>query len=342
MTLRDKLFGRKILFFCVQTFNLEREIKGKLEELGANVFYFDERPANNNFTKGIIRLKRSFYQAKIDNYYKSILTDTKDVQFDFLFVNRGEVIPAFFLIEFRKIHPSCMFIFYTWDSFANLSHPITILDHFDRKFTFEPEDATKYKINFRPLFYLDALKNLEVGKLENDILFLGTAHSDRYRISIEIYNWALAHNLSMFCYYYMHGRLVYIYKRLFDKTFQQFDYKKLSFKSLNLRNIASLYKKSKVVLDINHPHQKGLTMRTFETIGARKKLITTNKEIVKYPFYTPNNVCVIDRDNIELEESFFKTSYLDIDDDIYQKLSIEGWLYNIFVDSEELFWDKYK
>lgn len=342
MTLKDKLAGKNVIFFSVQTFDLEKEIKRKLEESGANVFYYDERPANNNFTKGIIRIKRNFYQKRINKYYKTILADTKKTKFDFLFVNRGEVIPSFFLEEFKKHHTNCEFIFYTWDSFTNHVHPTTILEHFDRKLTFDPEDATKYKINFRPLFYLDIFKNPLKEKIEYDILFLGTAHSDRYRISSEINEWAKARELSMFCYYYMHGRLVYLYKRLFDKTFKQFDYSKLSFASLKLSDILALYKKSNVVLDINHPNQKGLTMRTFEAIGAKKKLITTNREIAKFPFYNKHNISVIERDDVILDEDFFDNEYKDIDEHLYIKLSMEGWLYNIFVDNEAEFWNQFK
>lgn len=62
MTLKESIQGKKILFFSVQTFNLEKEIKKTMEENGAVVTYYDERPSNSNFTKGIIRLKRDIYQ----------------------------------------------------------------------------------------------------------------------------------------------------------------------------------------------------------------------------------------------------------------------------------------
>jgi len=339
MTINEKIANKNIIFFSVQTFNLEKAIKRKMEELGANVFYYDERPNNNNFTKGIIRLKRNLYQKKIDSYYRDILEEVKNISFDYLFVNRGEVIPDFFLEEFRKLQQHCEFIFYTWDSFANHDHPTTILKYFDRKFTFDPEDSLKFNINFRPLFYLDDFKALTSLPIKYDILFLGTAHSDRYRVSVEISNWALKNNLSAFCYYYMHGRLVYLYKKLFDKTFKQFDYGKLSFRSLNISEIIKLYKESKVVLDINHPNQKGLTMRTFEAIAAKKKLITTNSEIKKFPFYNANNIYIIDRNNIVLDKTFFETNHIEIDNQSYDRLSIEGWLYNIFVDEEALLWN---
>lgn len=338
MNLNKHLEGKRILFLSVKTFNLEVEIIKKLEEYGARVTYYDERPANNNFIKGIIRFKRSLVQKKIDSYYKKILAEILETKFDYFFLNRGEIVPEFFLQEFRKRQFDCQLILSTWDSFENQSHPVTILKYFDRKFTFDPNDAFEHQINFRPLFYLDAFKNLNSIDKEFDILFLGTAHSDRYKISKLVKNWASQNRLLTFCYYYMHGRLVYVFKKIFDKTFGEFNFLDLSFKSLTLSEIVSLYQKSNVILDINHPLQSGLTMRTFEAIGAKKKLITTNQNISKYPFYNENNIFIIDRNNINLELSFFEKTYVNIDSNLYEKLSIEGWLFNLFVDSDESFW----
>lgn len=343
MKLNKVLEHKNILFFSVQTFNLEKEIIKGLEGFGARVDYYDERPANNNFTKGIIRLRRGIYQNKIDKYYKNILSDIKNKKYDFLFVNRGEIIPEFFLENFKKYTPNCTLIFYTWDSFTNHSHPLKILKYFDKKFTFDSDDAIKYGLAFRPLFFLDAYRDIRHVKnedIEYDLLFLGTAHSDRYTISRNIVEWCKKNRLKSFCYYFMHGRLVYFYKRIFDKTFQEFNYEKLSFKSLNTEEILELYNKSNVILDINHPGQKGLTMRTFESIGAEKKLITTNTEIKKYSFYNSNNIYIIDRNNIQLERSFFESKYQKIDDELYDRMSIEGWLKCLFLERESDVWIK--
>lgn len=340
MTLKDKIENKNIIFFSVQTFNLEKEIILKLKQFGANVHYFDERPSNSNFTKGIIRLKRSFYQHKIDSYYKKILKNSREIKYDYLFVNRGEVIPAFFLKDFKTAHPRCEFIFFTWDSFTNHNHPTTILEYFDKKFTFDPDDAKKYKIDFRPLFYLDSYKNMASydGNILYDLLFLGTAHSDRYRIGNFLAELCKKNGLNTFTFYYMHGRIVYFYKRFFEKSFKEFDFKKLAFKSLTTSEILSLYEKSNVILDINHPGQKGLTMRTFEAIGANKKLITTNSEIIKYPFYNKNNVFLIDRNDLEIDFDFFKNTYEPLPADIMFQISIDGWLYSLFVDHDNYFW----
>lgn len=343
MNFKNKLAGKKILFFSVQTFNLEKEIKNKLEDLGAIVDYYDERPTNNYFVKGIIRVKRNFYQKTIDKYYKNILKETNNEVYNYLFVNRGEIVPEFFLQNFKKKHPKCECIFYTWDSFTNHSHPTQIVKYFDKKFTFDPVDAVKFGLDFRPLFFLDSFKSLRdksSKKNKFDLLFLGTAHSDRYTISNNIKRWCNDNNLKSYCYYFIHGRLVYLYKKIFDKSFKLFDYKKLNFKSLTTYEILELYSISNVILDINHPGQKGLTMRTFETIGASKKMITTNAEIKKYSFYNPNNIYVIERDNINLSLDFFKNEYEPIEKDLRKRLSIEGWINCIFIEKESNVWIK--
>ncbi len=336
----NQLQGKKILFFSVRFFNLENEIIQKLESFGAIVTYYDERPNNSNLTKAIIRVKKSLYQVKINSYYQDILKRIEDEKFDYLFVNKGEVIPEFFLQKFTENNPNCTKLFYCWDSFDNNPHAVSNLKYFDRKSTFDPQDAKKYGIDFRPLLFLDDYKSLKKGNESIDLLFLGTAHSDRYIISNKLKDWCIENNLIAFCFYYMQGKFVYHYKKYFDKTFKQFDYKKLSFKSLTKNEILDYYQKSKVILDINHPYQRGLTLRTFEALGAGKKIITTNQEIEKFPFYNANNIFVINRENIQLEKMFFQTPYKEIDRETYDKFSLEGFLYNIFVNPETDYWRK--
>jgi hypothetical protein len=50
---------------------------------------------------------------------------------------------VFFLRIQEKTHTQCVLFFYTWDSFTNHSHPTSILKYFDKKFTFDSDDAFK-------------------------------------------------------------------------------------------------------------------------------------------------------------------------------------------------------
>jgi hypothetical protein len=338
----DQLRNKNILFLCVKTFNLEEQIKSKLEGFGAKVYFYDERIKDSNLTKAIIRVKKSLYTRKITNYYRKILKETKLIDFQYLLVLRGEVVPEFFLKEFKQDHPNCTFIFYNWDSFANTNNTVNLLYLYDRKFTFDPEDSKIYNINFRPLYYIDKYLNITQKEIKKyDLLFLGTAHSDRYIISSKIKKYLEKNGKQVFCYYFMHSKWVYYYKKRFDKTFEYFEKSKLNFKSLTLNQIVNLYEESNVILDINHPNQKGLTMRTFEAIGAKRKLITTNKEILKFDFYNSQNIYYINRNDLEIDLSFFDKPYEEINPEAYKKLSISGWIYNLFIDDEHDYWKNF-
>ena len=335
----ESLKNKKILYISVKTFNYELEIANKLREFGAKVDYFDERPSNSVLTKGIIRLKRSFFQKKINTYYKSILKKIESEKYDFFFLVKGEVIPSFFLAKLKLLQKDCSFIYYTWDSFENNPNAFSILHFFDKKLTFDPLDAESFKLEFRPLFYIDKYEKMKnIKKSKYKMLFLGTAHSDRYRISNDVVNWCKKHDFSTFTYYYMQSKLVYFLKSKFDASFKDFDYKKLNFKSLSIDEIIKYYEDSSIILDINHPNQRGLTMRTFEALGAGKKIITTNKEIKKYSFYNSNNIFVIDRENIELEKAFFEFNFNPINEDILFEMSITGWIKSVFIQNDSNYW----
>lgn len=332
MTIEARLRRKNILVLSVEYFGYEKAIVQKLRTFGAHVDFYDERPSNSVLAKGIIRVKRSFYQKQIDAYYRKILHHILKIRYDYLVVLRGEVVPVFFLQAFRKMNPHAHLVYYTWDSFKNNKHSLNILKYFDARYTFDPDDARTHNITFRPLFFMDEYARLNQPPLNGhlyDLLFLGTAHSDRYSISTKLMEWCQTKELRTYAYYYCQSRSVYFYKKLFDPLFKNFDYRSLSFQPLSRASVLQLYKQSSVILDINHPGQSGLTIRTFEALGAGKKIITTNTEIKNYSFYDENNILVIDRNDPKLRLEFFKSPFRPLDRNVLYTMSLSGWINEI-------------
>ncbi|MCV4677987.1 hypothetical protein OFC08_34485, partial [Escherichia coli] len=58
----------------------------------------------------------------------------------------------------------------------------------------------------------------------------------------------------------------------------------VEFEPLSQSEVVEMMKCSEIIIDIHHPRQRGLTMRTIECIGLNKKIITTNEDIKKYDF----------------------------------------------------------
>ncbi|WP_226064006.1 hypothetical protein [Kaistella polysaccharea] len=312
-----------------------------MENQGALVDLFDERPSNSFFTKAILRIKKELYTVKINEYFKAIIEKIKDYKYDYFLLIKGEATPAFFLEFIKSNNPGIKFIFYTYDSFNNNSNGFGILKYFDYKYTFDSKDAVKYKMKFRPLFFAPdyGLLNQIDKKFDYDLAFIGTAHSDRYMICESARNWCEKNNFTMFTYYFSPSKTLFKFKKLTEKDFRTFDPAKISFRSLKHKEIVDIYKKSKVILDITHKGQNGLTMRTFETLGAGRKLITTNPEIKTYPFYDPQNIWVIERGNVQFDKKFFETDFKEINDQLRQTMSLEGWVNEIFTMKNPGYWD---
>jgi len=82
----------------------------------------------------------------------------------------------------------------------------------------------------------------------------------------------------------------------------------------------------KVIVDITHKNlHAGLSLRFFEAMEFRKKLITTNREVLEYDFYHPNNIYVYGHSSISIDE-FMRLPYCEIDYKITDKYKIKEWL----------------
>lgn len=327
------LKDKKILLISVKFFNYEVLIKNELEKMGALVTLFDERPSNSFYSKAIIRIKKEFYKTTINNYYQNLIKEIQNNKFDYFLLIKGEAVPKFFIDFLKSNNSNIQMFYYTYDSFKNNKNGLELMDMFDAKFTFDSNDALNYNMQFRPLFFASDYSDLYMKKDNGylyDLAFIGTAHSDRYAIAENANKWCLNNGFIMFTFYFSPSKLLFKIKKITEKTFKNFDNNKISFNSLSHYDIISIYKGSKAILDINHPGQKGLTMRTFETLGAGRKLITTNENVKSYPFYNPQNILIINRDNPIYEKSFFESEFIPIEESIYKSMSLQGWIEEVF------------
>ena len=333
------LSGKTILLLAPKFFGYELEIKKELENLGARVIYFDERPKNDFFTKVFIRLNlKSFISKKIDDYYKNIIQEIKDESIDYLFLVDVETVPLKFIEKTILMNPKLKVLTYFWDSVKNRKKSLEYLAYSNKFFSFDLKDAeADIRIEFLPLFYIDDYKN--IANIENelvyDISFIGTVHSDRYKIIKKIEEQAKELNLKTYFYFYSPSKILFFFQKLFKKDFKYIKWEDVSFKSLSKSDVIDIIKQSKTIIDIQHPFQTGLTMRTIEMFRAKKKLFTTNKDIENYDLYNRSNIFIINRNEPKLDFDFFKKDYEEIDKTIYEKYSLNSWLKTIFKDNKE-------
>lgn len=329
-----QLGHKKVLLFCPKFFNYEKEIIKELENFGAIVDYFDERPKNNFITKAAIRINKKLIKKRIKTYYNNIYEQIKNNNYDYVFVVNIEAMLPEFLEKIKNNFFESYFILYMWDSIRNKKYTKDLMIYFDRVLSFDKNDALSLSnVHFRPLFFIDKYANIKSSEtnLEYDLSFIGTVHSDRFFLVSTIKNELEKMRRNIYFYMYFPSKILFYRKKLSDKKFSLAKIKDFSFTPMSQDEIIEIVQKSKSVLDIQHPSQTGLTMRTLEMLGAEKKLITTNKDIVNYDFYHPENILVIDRENPIINSSFLDISYNKVDEKIKHKYSIKGWLEEIFI-----------
>jgi len=329
-----ELQNKTILFISPRFFGYEQEIKNELELLGAKVIYFDDRPDNKFFTKLLIRLNfKILISHKINNYYKNIITLMQKEKIDYLFLNTPETFPIKVLKLIKGKYPDILVYTYFWDSVYNRKNALKYLDVSDKYFTFDENDSClDSRIRFLPLFYISAYEEIAKYNCDKlyDIAFIGTVHSDRYRILKQIKDIAQKNNLKYFIYLYSPSKLLFFLQKVFLKDFRRIPLNDISFVPLEKEEVLNIIKKTRSVIDIEHKRQTGLTIRTIEVFGAKRKLITTNKNIKKYDIYNSNNICVIDKNKLEINIDFFNNVFTDINQRIYEKYRIKNWLKTIF------------
>ncbi len=329
----EQFDNKNILFIAPKFFNYEKVIKEELQRYGAYVDYFDERPSNDFFTKFFIRLKLYFVvNRKIEKHYQTLYDFISKKQYDYIFVISPEVLSYEKINTIKKIQPKATLLLYMWDSFEN-KNSLRIITLFDQVFSFDEKDVEKYQLKFLPLFYSSEYVPTTRDEIKYDLMFIATAHSDRYKLAKKISD--LLQGLKIYYYYYLPSKIMYFFRKYFIPKYGYMGIKDFSFVSLSHEKIVKFFHESKVVLDINHPKQRGLTMRTFECLGAKKKLITTNKTIKNYDFYNDDNILVIDRDDIVIDRSFFNSPYHELENEIYEKYSLNSWLKTIFFQLKE-------
>lgn len=312
--------NKKILFI---TFDMSGYYTGVYEELKQRYSHVDfyntatiSYKYKNIFEKVYSFFYKLFTGKKLKNFYKynSLINEVKNSSYDITLVVRPDLFFDSQLQILRK--SSKFFVAFYHDSINNIKRKKDVIHFFDKVYTYEKVDAKKYNLEFLPNFiYFEGSK-----KCNQVAIGAFSVMSNDYRFKT-LQNVALSLKQSNVNY-----NLCVIQKGKKDCNLLNYLTKRMSNDEV-LENI----KKAKLIVDIHkYGIQDGLTFRVFESLGLRKKIITTNRDVKNYDFYNPNNIYVIeDLDNIAIPNTFLTTEYQDVPDEIYNKYTLKTWLSTI-------------
>lgn len=324
---QQERIGADVLLIGGGFFGYAKEMIAVLEARGRRVLWFDDRPATDAVTKGLLRLAPMLIAEKTRAFEEQIAARSRGEPICDVLVIKGEALSPAGIERLRAVLPDARFTLYYWDSYLNM--PVNSPEKvslFDRAFTFDPIDAANdARLRYRPLFFLERYARLPRLEQDIDVLFFGTDHSDRHVVLRRIAA-ALPAGLRFVRILYSRSRLLYWLARTGVPRRWMTRGEKFIFEPLAREQIASLTARARVVLDIERPVQRGFTMRTIELLGAGKKILTTNPDIMRADFFHPANICFIDREKPVFSPAFMHAEYQPLDERVIRRYTLSAWL----------------
>lgn len=319
-----------ILFITMRFYDYEFYIKKEFEKFNNHIDMFYDTPLT--YYKSRRLLSKNEIQQENQKYQNEIIRESQKRIYDVIFVIVGRALSFHTLQEIKRNNPNAKFILYLWDDIKRVINFEETKSFYNKIYSFDYVDCEKNNFDFLPLFFLDSYSNNnDINTTSFDLYSALWMHSDRLSIVKKIIRQISKRKMLFYFKVEKIPFFIYTIKSFFspkERKYIKYGIKGIS-KEQNIENM----KKSKVILDIQFPSQNGLTIRTFEALGAKKKFITTNKSIKNYDFYNKNNIYVIeDRNNPVIPDTFFDSPYKDLTKQIYNKYSLNSWVKHILAD----------
>ncbi|WP_315163750.1 hypothetical protein [Capnocytophaga leadbetteri] len=323
---------KRVLFIGIGFYDYDLIIQQAIEKLGFEVDYFCETPKAITYTIAN-HLKIRSISKRIKSKHSILIATKCKENYDFIFVIKGDVITPESLEIIRQKNKKAKAILYLWDSIKRMSNYKKIESYFDTIYSFDRVDTLNNKnLKFKSLFYRSEYKKDESNdSFLFDLFFIGWAHSDRAALLQKIASNLEEQKLKVKFFIFVGRMSYYISKSIRavrSMTIQ---------KPISPKEVVKYSRQSRAILDLAHPLQTGLTMRTIEVLfGINRKLITTNKDIANYSFYNENNILIINRENLEIPKSFFEKEFISYPKEFIESFFIENWVKDFFYEDKQV------
>lgn len=342
----------RILFLAPYNYDYTKAIAKEMESQGHKVtcledktFGIDYLLSYHNKIKRWAKYLLGKSTKKKNEYWQLCFRDNMELKtpFDILLCINGYSLCNEFFRLLKVSSPKVRTIYYLWDSCSLYAFNKNFY-FFDKCVTFDSEDAQKYKIEYLPMFWIPT--NIEASR-DVSVFFVGTIHSDRYHVLMKIKNQLDKFSIPYYIKLYIPSKngllftlLYYIEKitgkRSVNSDIYEIIHHKLPcdfsiYEHISLSEFNTGMAQATHIIDIEQPCQTAITPRVIQALAERKKILSTNKWLKESDFYSPSQICIIDRNIPKISEDFLCSPVVEENppSDILE-LRIDNWLRSLF------------
>lgn len=317
---------RRLLLLCPQFFSYHLALLDAAKRLGIAAQWVDARGGNSVLYKSTLKLAPAAIRNASQRPIRAALDHVEALaEITDILIVKGDGVTPSTLEALRHRAPRARTTLYLWDSLRNTPGARDLSKVCDRTVTFDHADAATYGWEFLPLFSrAPAIEPRPSGDADWDWSFVGSVHSDRHSVLRRLA--AALPGARYRVHAYVQNRLVQGVRALRDPGLLFPGPIGVARHVLSAAECQDIANRSRAVVDVEHPRQVGLTMRTIETLLSGRKVITTNHHLQNYDLYDPTRVALIDRKAPKLDPDFFETPFSPIPSDLARRYHVDSWL----------------
>lgn len=310
-------------------FDYYKNILREFEALGFHAIWMNTWLYENPVYKILLRIAPNLISRFSTHKY---IRNAKALQLknvSEILVIKGEGLSINFIRYLREAFPQANLSLYLWDGVENTRGATQIAPEFDTVSTFDPLDAQFFSWRYRPLFarVFEKTETTLSGPALYEWAFIGSLHSDRFSVLKRL---TLSSGFQKFyAFGFIPGKFMWLLRHLTNPKIWHHGAIKVSTTPILSDEVNRITQAAKAVVDIEHPKQRGLTMRSIETLLLGRKLVTTNTEIKNSDLFHETRVFVMDRKKPHISQDFLESPFLDIPQKIREKYYLRSWLEDI-------------
>lgn len=335
---------QNVLLFTSDFMDIYQDVMESIKEKGMDVVWVQASTIPNNPFRAIDKNSSKYdvdvYMSEVKTMWENRMRD-EDMQkpFDFFLAINGHDVHPFIFDYLRKRNPNIRMVLFLYDRVDGVMQIDRFFKYYDEVFSFDLGDTNKYRLHFLPIYWKECKEEIPV---EYDIFGFASYSENKPERTVlykEIKKLAEENGFRTFIKLYISSKkgnaITYLTKSVIKRMkgmnvlpLQEIKKDFYTGKTISPSEYRNLIQKSKAVLDTQASYQDGLTARFMWALGAGKKIVTTNNNITKYPFYTPDQFYILKDKNSDGIIEFLKREFVMSSQNrtIINQYRIDNWL----------------
>jgi hypothetical protein len=266
-------------------YSFDKYIKNALSDLGYQVTVI-----NDEYPEGVVgKIMGKLHIPLLLPITKHVIVNSYLInkKFDFVLIIKGRGMSVPLIKKLKAV--SLKIVGYNFDSFDYNRAPLKWYKHVHNYYTFDYRDADKHSIPVVELF--TSISNpTNNKKREFELSAILRNHSERLHYTDHVLK--IIQPKKPFIYIYEKNIFTFLIN-FFKSPYLYIKYfKYIKFKPLDYKKYINALANSDFTIDFAHPKQTGITIRCFEALSMKTKIITNNSYVNRNRHFNESNTII--------------------------------------------------